>query len=72
MHLQIPNDQTQKDDYLQSTMSAQRSEILKYLPGGLKLGELLNDEGLDDNTNQMQGPVSTLMHKIENAFSTSG
>ena len=69
---QIPGDaEIQKEDYLHNYMSAQRSEILTYIPSGLKLGDLLNDKSLEDNTNKMQGPVSSLMHKIENVFSKS-
>lgn len=50
-------------------MSGQRDQILVYLPEGLKLGEMLHDPTLDDRTNKMEGPVSGLMHKIENLFS---
>jgi quinol monooxygenase YgiN len=50
-------------------MSGQRDHILVFLPAGMQLGEMLHDPGLDDNTNKMEGPVSTLMHKIENIFS---
>jgi hypothetical protein len=63
--------ETNKESYLQNLMTSQRNEILKYIPGDLKLGELLQDEVMDDNTNKMEGPVSTLMHKIENVFSKS-
>lgn len=69
MQQQNTNKAANEESYLQNLMSAQRSEILKYLPTGLKLGALLNDKSLEDNTNKMQGPVSTLMHKIENVFS---
>lgn len=50
-------------------MSAQRDTILLYLPEALHMGELLKDNTLDDNTNKMEGPVSSLMHKIGSAFS---
>jgi hypothetical protein len=50
-------------------MSGQRDHILVYLPAGLHLGEILHDPTIDDNTNKMEGPVSSLMHKIENIFS---
>lgn len=50
-------------------MSGQRDNILLYMPAGLQLGAMLHDPMLDDNTNKMEGPVSTLMHKIENIFS---
>ncbi len=72
VQLQTPGtDEIQKEDHLYNLMTAQRNEILKYLPPGLKLGDLLNDQALEDNTNKMEGPVSSLMHKIENAFSKS-
>ena len=64
-------DEIKKEDYLHNLMTAQRNEILKYLPPNLKLGDLLNDQALEDNTNKMEGPISSLMHKIENAFSKS-
>ena len=50
-------------------MSGQRDQLLVYLPAGLQLGDMLKDPMLDDNTNKMEGPVSSLMHKIENIFS---
>ena len=33
------------------------------------MGQVLKEESLDDNTNKMEGPVSSLMHKIGSAFS---
>lgn len=56
-------------DSVMNFMSGQRDNILVYLPAGLHLGEMLHDKTMDDNTNKMEGPVSTLMHKIENVFS---
>jgi hypothetical protein len=49
----------------------QRNNILLYLPAALNMGGLLNDDTLDDNTNKMEGPISSLMHSIGSAFSTS-
>jgi hypothetical protein len=49
--------------------SGQVNNILPYLPVELKMGELLHDNTLDDNTNKMEGPVSSLMHSIGSAFS---
>ena len=37
---------------------------------GLHMGELLHDNTLDDNTNKMEGPVSSLLKSIGSAFST--
>ncbi len=52
-------------------LSNERHNILLYLPSQLKIGDLLNDETLDDKTNKMEGPISNLMHGIENLFSNS-
>jgi hypothetical protein len=49
--------------------SAQRNDILVYLPAELKMGELLHDNTLDDNTNKMEGPISNLIKNIGSAFS---
>jgi len=49
--------------------SNQRNNILLYLPPALHMGDLLNDDTLDDNTNKMEGPISSLMHSIGSAFS---
>jgi hypothetical protein len=47
----------------------QRNNILPYLPTELNLGELLEDNTIDDNTNKMEGPISSLMNSIGSAFS---
>jgi len=49
--------------------SDQRNNILLYLPAELKMGELLHDNTLDDNTNKMEGPISSLMQSIGSTFS---
>jgi hypothetical protein len=61
---------TTTNDNLKTQLTSQRHEILKHLPANLKIGALLNDNTLGDNTNKMEGPVSSLMHKIENVFSS--
>ncbi|MEO5562403.1 MAG: hypothetical protein ABIR18_03185 [Chitinophagaceae bacterium] len=50
-------------------VSDQRHSILVYLPAAMQLGSLLEDDSLDDRTNKMEGPISNLMHSIENKFS---
>ncbi len=50
-------------------MKTQRHNILVHLPAALNMGDLLNDETLDDRTNKMEGPVSSFLHKIENLLS---
>jgi len=57
---------------LKSYMSGQRHHILVYLPAALQLGYLLNDNAMDDRTNKMEGPISSLMHSIENKLSGGG
>lgn len=49
--------------------SNQVKNILPYLPVELKMGELLHDNTLDDNTKKMEGPISSLMNSIGSAFS---
>ena len=49
--------------------SNQKNNILLYLPAALNMGELLHDNTLDDNTNKMEGPVSSLMQSIGSSFS---
>jgi hypothetical protein len=49
--------------------SGQKNIILLYLPAELRMGELLHDNTLDDNTNKMEGPISSLMQSIGAAFS---
>jgi len=48
----------------------QENNILLYLPPVLNMGELLHDNILDDNTNKMEGPVSSLMQSIGSVFSS--
>ena len=54
---------------LREYMSQQRHNLLVYLPAAMQIGDLLNDNSMDDRTNKMEGPISNLMHKIENALS---
>lgn len=51
-------------------MSDQRNNILPYLPLELELGNIFNDNTIDDQTHKMEGPVSGLMHAIEKVFSS--
>ena len=50
--------------------NTQKNNILLYLPAALGMGDLLHDATLDDNTNKMEGPISSLMQKLGAAFST--
>jgi hypothetical protein len=50
--------------------SNQRTNILLYLLPELNIGQSLHDDTLDDNTNKMEGPVSSLMQSIGSVFSS--
>jgi hypothetical protein len=50
-------------------MHNQRNNILPFLPAELQMGELLHDNTLDDRTNKMEGPVSSIMRAIGGGFS---
>ncbi|CAN5846253.1 hypothetical protein BH11BAC4_BH11BAC4_12000 [soil metagenome] len=67
----LPADEAKKGEQLENLLTGERHEILRYLPADLKLGAYLDDKTLDDRTNKMEGPISSLLHKIENSFSTS-
>lgn len=46
----------------------QKDDILLHLPAELHMGDFLDDNTLDDNTNRMEGPISSLIKNIGNAF----
>lgn len=48
-----------------------RNDVLPYLPEDLQMGSVLHDTTLDDRTNKMEGPISSLMHAIGGSFSGS-
>ena len=48
--------------------SNQKKDILLYLLPSLKMGDLLNDDTLDDGTHKMEGPISSLMHNLGSVF----
>lgn len=54
---------------VKTLLASQRTDVLPYLPADMQIGSLLNDSTLDDRTNKMQGPVSSLMHLLGNEFS---
>ena len=65
---ELVNDKLKADD-ITRYMVAQRHSILSHLPESLHLGHLLGDETLDDVSNKMDGPISTLMHNLGDSFS---
>lgn len=50
--------------------NSQKTNILLFLLPDLQIGDLLHDDSLDDKTNKMEGPVSSLMNSIGSVFST--
>lgn len=64
---QLPADATMHD--VKKFMNAQRNNILPFLPAELQMGELLHDNTLDDRTNKMEGPVSSIIRAIGGGFS---
>ena len=49
-------------------VESQRNLFLPYLSDALQAGLLLGDGPIDDRTNKMEGPISSLMHSIESGF----
>lgn len=58
----LPKDAGIKD--LKQFFKEQRNNMLKYLLPELNMGEWLHEPSLDDKTNKMEGPISSLMNKI--------
>lgn len=65
----LPADATIKD--IKTFLTHQKNNILLYLLPVLNIGELLHDNTLDDGTNKMEGPVSSLIRSIGDVFSGS-
>lgn len=56
---------------VKNLLAAEKNNMLLYLPPSIHMGDLLNDNTVDDNTHKMEGPVSSLMNAIGNLFSES-
>ena len=56
---------------VKSYVANQRNSILVFLPAELQISTLMNDSTLDDRTNKMEGPVSSVVHFVEKLFSGS-
>lgn len=63
---------SENNDELKLFFINQRNTILSYLPASLQMGDLLQNDALDDRTNKMHGPMSDHMHWLEKLFSSSG
>lgn len=64
----LPN---QDGKSIKKYFTRQRNNILQHLPADIKIGNILNDNTLDDRTNKMAGPLSGLMHTIEKTFAST-
>ena len=56
---------------VKNLMADSRNDVLLFLPASMQMGVLLNDNTIDDRTNKMEGPISSLMHAIGASFSGS-
>jgi hypothetical protein len=56
---------------IRNFVSKNKPDALVYLPASLELGKLFENNNLDDRTGKMEGPISSLMHKVEKSFNTS-
>lgn len=56
---------------IKKVLADTRNDVLPYLPEDLQMGSVLHDNTLDDRTNKMEGPISSLMHAIGGSFSGS-
>lgn len=54
---------------VKSFLLNQRDNILSHLLPALNMGRYLHDNTLDDVTNKMEGPISSLIKNIGSAFS---
>jgi len=56
---------------VKNIVAAEKPALLTYLPASLQMGNLLNDETIDDRTHKMEGPVSGFMNAIGEIFNQS-
>jgi len=59
------------EDKITAFVAKQKQDVLLYLPASIKLGQILGNNNLDDRTNKMEGPISSLMHRMEKQFNSS-
>ncbi len=59
------------EDKISAFVAKHKLEVLHYLPASLQMGTLLGNNNLDDRTNKMEGPVSSLMNRMEKQFNSS-
>ena len=60
-----------KQDSISSLITNNMKDILLYLPASLQVGTLLDNNNLDDQTNKMEGPISSFMRQLEKQFDSN-
>lgn len=53
---------------VKNLMEGQMNQVLTFLPPSLHLGVLIDDNTIDDRTNKMEGPASSLINAIGAVF----
>ncbi len=56
------------DANVKTYLADQRQNILVHLPASMQIGDVLNDDTIDDRSHKMEGPVSSAMHWLEKLF----
>jgi hypothetical protein len=56
---------------IRNFVAGNKPDTLLYLPPSLEIGTILQNNNLDDRTGKMEGPISSLMHRVEKKFNTS-
>lgn len=69
MQQTLPTAKTDND--IINFFEEQKPDILKYLPTEMHIGLTIENNVIDDATHKMDGPISGLMHALENTFSTT-
>jgi hypothetical protein len=59
------------EDSIRIFVSKNKPDALLYLPPSLELGKILMNNNLDDRTGKMEGPISSLMHRVEKVFNST-
>lgn len=61
-------DSDDKPTSIKMFLNDQRRIVVDHLPASIEMGTILDNEVIDDHTGKMQGPISTLLHKISDSF----
>lgn len=67
IHTELPAKAGKQD--VKKFMHGQRDHILPFLPAALQMGKMLHNNTLDDQTNKMEGPASSMVQALGGSFS---